>query len=266
MSKARKNRYTQIIERIFFSYYKEGAREISFEREDIQRAAKELAIKLPKNFGDVIYSFRYRVMLPESIRAKAPQGEMWVIRPAGRARYSFELAINQPITPNELLSETKVPDATPGLVAKYLLKDEQALLAKVRYNRLIDVFTGVTCYSLQNHLRTTTKSLGQIETDEVYVGVDKRGAHYVFPVQAKGRIDKLSIVQIEQDMAMCKEKFPSLICRAIGARFIEDNLIALFLFEEGEKGVSLSVEKHYRLVLPDEVTNEDLNVYLTRPL
>ena len=27
--------------------------------------------------------------------------------------------------------------------------------------------------------------IGQIETDEVYVGVDKQGAHYVSPVQAK---------------------------------------------------------------------------------
>ena len=45
----------------------------------------------------------------------------------------------------------KIPDATPGIVQKYALADEQALLAKLRYNRLLDIFTGVTCYSLQNH-------------------------------------------------------------------------------------------------------------------
>lgn len=89
----------------------------------------------------------------------------------------------------------KVPDATPGIIAKYALNDEQALLAKVRYNRLLDIFTGVTCYSLQNHLRTTVPNMGQIETDELYVGVDKRGVHYVLPVQAKGGKDKLGIVQ-----------------------------------------------------------------------
>jgi len=49
--------------------------------------------------------------------------------------------------PNPLLSETKIPDATPGIIDMYALTDEQALLAKVRYNRLVDVFTGVTCYS-----------------------------------------------------------------------------------------------------------------------
>lgn len=29
----------------------------------------------------------------------------------------------------------KVPDSTPGLIVKYALSDEQALLAKARYNR-----------------------------------------------------------------------------------------------------------------------------------
>ena len=37
---------------------------------------------------------------------------------------------------------TKVPDATPGVVSLYALGDEQALLARVRYNRLIDIFIG----------------------------------------------------------------------------------------------------------------------------
>ncbi len=41
----------------------------------------------------------------------------------------------------------KVPDATPGLVTKYALDDEQGLLARLRYNRLIDIFTGLVCYS-----------------------------------------------------------------------------------------------------------------------
>jgi hypothetical protein len=66
------------------------------------------------------------------------------------------------------------------------LNDEQSLLAKLRYNRLIDIFTGLTCYPLQSHLRTTLRDGSQIETDEIYIGLDKRGAHYVIPVQAKG--------------------------------------------------------------------------------
>jgi hypothetical protein len=64
-----------------------------------------------------------------------------------------------------------------------------------------------------------------VETDEVYVGVDKRGIHYVFPVQAKGGKDQLGIVQIEQDFALCADRFPTLLCRALAAQFMEDDLI-----------------------------------------
>jgi hypothetical protein len=65
------------------------------------------------------------------------------------------------------------------------MTDEQALLARLRYNRLIDVFTGVTCYSLQSHLRTTVQDIGQIETDEIYVGIDRRGAALRYPCSGK---------------------------------------------------------------------------------
>lgn len=162
------------------------------------------------------------------------------------------------------MAVTKVPDATPGIVAKYAFDDKQALLAKVRYNRLVDIFSGVTCYSLQNHLRTTVPEMGQVETDEVYVGVDKKGAHYVFPIQAKGGKDKLSIVQIEQDFAVCATKFPLLVCRPIAAQFMGEGVIALFELESGEYGVTVASEKHYKLVSPKEVTDADLETYRGR--
>lgn len=258
------NRYAQIIESIFFNHYTEGATEVCFERREIETVAQELGINLPKNLGDIVYSFRYRVALPESIRSKATEGKHWIIRPAGRSRYCFVLVTEQVITPTTMKAETKVPDATPGLVAMYSLDDEQALLAKLRYNRLVDIFTGITCYSLQNHLRTFLAGIGQVETDEIYVGVDKKGRHYVFPVQAKGHSDKLNIVQIEQDFALCASKFPDLICRPIGAQFIEKNLIALFEFESTPEGVKWSEEAHYGLVPHEEVTPEVLRSYQER--
>src|SRR4030043_1999840 len=261
-----KNRYSQIIEAIFSKYFQKGSKEIPFERSDIVTVAKKLRIKLPKNLGDVLYSFRYRTPLPDSIIGKAPKGFEWIIRPAGRARYKFVLATKSAIVPSKILAETKIPDATPGVIGKYKLNDEQALLAKLRYNRLIDIFTGLTCYSLQNHLRTTVPDMGQVETDEIYVGVDQRGAQYVFPVQAKGGTDQIGIVQIEQDFALCNRKFPSLICRPIAAQFIEGNFIALFAFEESENGVALCDEKHYRLVPPEQMTDEDLENYRKRTI
>ncbi|MBI5031114.1 MAG: hypothetical protein HZB51_11345 [Chloroflexi bacterium] len=259
-----KNRYTRLIEEIFDKHYKEGDREVEFERSDLTKAAIKLKIDLPKNLGDVLYSFRYRNLLPNSITSKAPTGFEWVIRAAGRSKYRFVLVNKSAITPSEILAETKIPDSTPGVIAKYALNDEQALLAKLRYNRLIDIFTGLACYSLQNHLRTTVQGMGQVETDELYVGIDKRGVHFVLPVQAKGGGDRIGITQIEQDMAMCAAKFPALVCRPIAAQFMEENIIALFELDVTTEGIKVTSEKHYRLVQPNELTPEELEKYKTR--
>lgn len=258
------NRYSAIIEKIFLTKFKRGMKDVEFKRDEIEKVAKLLKIKLPKNLGDLIYSFRYRTPLPESIRSTAGKGKAWIIRPAGKAKYRFALVADKPLVPNESLTTTKVPDSTPGVIVKYALSDEQALLARVRYNRLVDVFTGVACYSLQNHLRTTVTGMGQVETDEIYVGVDKRGVQYVFPVQAKGGKDSLNVVQIEQDIAMCAEKFPSLISRPLGAQFMSNDVIALFEFESADQGIGIASERHYKLVPPEDVTEDDLRRYRQR--
>ncbi len=258
---APKNRYTQILERIFQGRFHPGAREVPFAREEIVEAAAALGLDRPKNVGDLLYTFRFRARLPESIRSTAPPGETWIIRPRGKAQYALVLVKHVEIRPQEGMSVTKVPDATPGIIAMYALSDEQALLAKIRYNRLMDIFTRITCYSLQSHLRTTAPGIGQTETDEIYVGIDTRGAHYVLPVQAKRRGDRHNVVQIESDLAMCEEKFPSLVARPIGAQFLDDDTIALFAFERSDDGVTLSEERHYRLVPPDELSAEDLVAY-----
>lgn len=258
------NAYIAIIEEIFFSKFEPGMTRVDFERSDIAAAAQRRGVKLPSNVGDVIYSARYRKTLPESIQSTAVTSHEWIIRGAGRARYCFVLARPISLSPNEQLATTKVPDSTPGVVARYALGDEQALLAKVRYNRLIDIFTGITCYSLQNHLRTTVSGIGQVETDELYVGVDTKGCQYVIPVQAKGGSDALNIVQIEQDMALCESRFPALVCCPVAAQFMRDDIIALFAFEKTEGEVAISLERHYKLVEASELTDEDLVAYRRR--
>ena len=262
---AKANTYSQIIEDIFFRYYSDGDSVVHFAREDIVRSAERLDISLPKNLGDVVYSFRHRRPLPEAIIQRAPVGQSWVIVGKGQAKYAFELKQISKIQPDRMLPITKIPDATPGIVARYALTDEQALLAKLRYNRLVDIFTGVTCYSIQNHLRTTVRSIGQIETDEIYVGVDKRGAHYILPVQAKGKADQIGVVQIEQDLALCNEKFPDLVARPIAAQFMDDETIALFEFDnDPEDGVVKLAERHYRLVPEQDLSSEELRIYRSR--
>jgi len=163
------NLYAQIIESIFFAHHKRSVWEFDFGREEFQAAAKKLKIQVPKNLGDIVYSFRYRAALPKSVQAKAPSGKYWIIRPAGRGRYRFVAVDEWKIAPTPGLSETKVPDATPGIVTKYSFDDEQALLAKLRFE-----------------------------------------------------------------------------------------------FEEGENGVTRAMEKHYRLVPPEQITPDDLKLYQER--
>ena len=184
-----------------------------------------------------------------------------MLRKVGRSQYKFVLSAQWTLSPNPALSVVKVPDATPGVISRYALGDEQALLAKLRYNRLVDLFTGLTCYSLQNHLRTTVAEIGQVETDELYVGLDRRGCHYVLPIQAKGGCDRMSAVQIEQDIALCAEKFPALVCRPLAAQFMAGEVIALFEFEDTEEGVRVREERHYRLVPQEQLTVEELSRY-----
>jgi len=261
----RPNRYEQIIEKVFYAHFTTGRTEVSFDREEFEGACRELKIPLPKNLGDVIYSFRYRIVLPKAIQETAPTGKSWVIKAAGRGRYTFVAVTPLRIQPNESLVETKVPDATPGIISMYALTDEQALLARIRYNRLIDIFTGVTCYSLQSHLRTTVPGIGQVETDEIYVGVDKRGAQYVFPVEAKAVRESLGSLQVDQDLALCAARFPHLICRPIGAQFTASGLIALFEFEASNGEIRIASERHYRLTPPEQLSLEELKTYAQRP-
>lgn len=266
MAKASLNRYERLIEKIFLDGYQEGSIEVPFTREDLVSSATALKIQLPKNLGDVLYSFRYRSPLPPSIIATQNKEREWVIEGTGRARYAFKLVTLNRITPNPKLVTIKIPDATPEIIARYALSDEQALLAKIRYNRLIDIFLGVAAYSMQNHLRTSVKGTGQVEIDEVYTAVDRHGRHFIIPVQAKGGSDKLSVIQTKQDIECCAEKFPDLICRPLSTQFMADDLIAIFELSMEDDQVKVVDEKHYRLVPGDSISAKDLQNYANRSL
>lgn len=118
---AKKNRYTQIIEKVFLEHYKKGATTVEFSRNELLELAKRSGIEIPKNVGDLVYAFRYRKELPQSIASKAPHGTNWVIRPAGAARYKFVALRFSTIEASQQLAETKVPDSTPGVIESYAL-------------------------------------------------------------------------------------------------------------------------------------------------
>jgi hypothetical protein len=64
------------------------------------------------------------------------------------------------IVPRPDLIAIKIPDATPEIIAAYALTHEQSLLAKVRYNRLIDIFLGIDLFACRTTCRPV-KDMGR---------------------------------------------------------------------------------------------------------
>ena len=263
---AKAAQYVSIIAHIFKKHWKKGIEEFEFHRDEMVEAASILGVERPDNLGDVIYSFKFRRELPAEVRDTAPEGKTWILEGAGHGRYRFRLVAQggNIFKPREDLAAIKIPDSTPEIINSYALGDEQALLAKVRYNRLIDIFLGLTTYSLQNHLRTQVKGMGQIEIDEINVGLNRNGAHYVIPVQAKGGSDRLSPVQTMQDAECCRVKFPDMICRPVSAQFMEGDVIALFELTVEQGSALIVEERHYKLVPGDQLDAKLLRQYSAR--
>jgi len=260
-------KYGQIIEWVFHQNYQPDKVRVHFNREELVRASEVLGLERIKNLGDIPYSFRFRRELPESIQNTAPEEAEWIIVGAGVGEYQFRLASPGKIQPTPYIKPVQVPDATPEIVRHYAPgTDEQALLTRARYNRLVDIFTGITCYSIQNHLRTTVSDIGQVEVDEIYVGINKRGTHFVLPCQAKSPGDKFGIVQVIQDIALCQERYPSAICKPIALQFTDENGVAILELGIREKDETLKLniveEKHYELVPRSQISDAELRVLM----
>lgn len=261
MAKKSRGLYRGVIERIFFAHWGPSLTQFEFDRSEIDKFADELDIERSDNPGALIYDFRFRRALPEKILETQPEGLEWIIEGAGTSRYRFRLTKVTRILPNQNLVSISLPDATPEIIRAYALDDEQALLAIVRYNRLIDTFLGLTTYSLQNHLRTTVSGIGQIEIDELYIGLDRLGCHYVIPVQAKGGKDQIGVVQVGQDLSYAAENFPQIRCRAIAAQFMADRTVALFELTIIDGDVKVVDERHYKLVPASELDDRAVRDY-----
>ena len=257
------NKYDRVIERVFLNNYKPGDIRVAFNREELVDACNELNFERIKNIGDITYTYRFRSELPQSLTDKLNDGSDWIIIGTGVGNYEFRQAQPGNINPSENRQRIKILDATPEIVKYYATgTDKQALLTKVRYNRLIDIFTGLTCYSLQNHLRTNISNVGQIEIDEVYLGVNKRGAHFAIPCQAKSPGDRLGIVKVMQDIEFCRNRYPNVLCKPIALQFLTQNDVAILELsvDEEEDIFRLSVvdEKHYKLVATNGITESEI--------
>jgi hypothetical protein len=252
--------FSELITTIFRNHYHKGITEFEFALDELIQVAKTAKIKLPKALNEIISDFRFKTAMPDEIAKTAPKGFKWVIK-VGRENYSMKLRRVNRFTPSNSWHQIKIPDVTPTLVADSALTVKQAVLAKVRYNRLIDIFLGVTAYSLQNHLRTTVPEIGQIETDEIYVGVRNTGQQFVIPVQAKGGKDKIGAVQVEQDLALCRHKYSLLTPRPVAVQSMttdKGEVIVMFELVEDNDEIKVLDEKQYRLVPSSEITPDDL--------
>lgn len=102
------------------------------------------------------------------------------------------------------------------------------------------------------------------EVDEIYVAVDRYGAQFIVPVQAKTGTDQIGVVQIMQDLAACAEKYPGLVARAVAAQFMPNGVIALFELTIQDGDMRVVSEEHYKLVPASDIDDSDRATYARR--
>ena len=179
----------------------------------------------------------------------------------GKAKYAFAKLSESPIVkiPTDLYC-VSLPDATPEIVLEYAGSDEQGILARLRYNRMLDIFLGITCYHLQNHLRTSVKNKGQVEIDDLYVGLNSGGKQFVVPIEAKSATDHLSKTQIQQAVDFAQERYPKLILRPVGIQELKDDSLILIEFASGSHPDEIKIVemRRYKLVPISEVPLDEL--------
>lgn len=156
--------------------------------------------------------------------------------------------------PNDLLANL-VPDATPAIILEYTGDDEQGILARIRYNRLLDVFLQITCYHLQNQFKTVIKNKGSCEIDDLYVGLNTNGVQFVIPVEAKSANDRLNKTQIVQMIDFAKARYPTLTLRPVGVQEMKDGSLAFVEFQPANHPDDIKIKevRRYKLVPISEV-------------
>ena len=273
--------YRRIIEQAFKSCFSEaalrrGQTEFIFERSELEQivGAVRGAQDRAKNTSDTIYYYRYRQKLPVSIAQHAPDDHEWIIRDLGKraetTRYAFCLVKALRIEYDPAIIPVKMLDATPAMISRYADHDEQALLASVRYNRLLDAFLEMPCYSLQSHMRRSMHPSDgvsgiQVDVDEMYVAVDGHGIQYAVPVEAKVGTENVGRVQIEKNALLAIASGPKVLSGRLesnirkAAELLRRRHIVMFEFEFLANGdLQVVRQAQYYLVPSDYSEYESL--------
>ena len=242
--------YDQIIAELFNRLYKHGETQLAFTKRDIEKVIADLDLEI-RNVPDIAYTYRTgRSPLPVEILKHGH----WAIDGAGKGKYVFVKLTRSPYfdLPGDL-ENVPIPDSTPQVVLRYQSNDEQAMLARVRYNRLVDTFVSLTAYQLQGHFRTTVQNLGQVEIDDLYLGVDEDGHWYALPIEAKVGDERLGIAQIRALTLFAKEQFPDLKVRPLGIKLLSDGTLLFIEFNSQTGFDTIAVRRYKRYELVREV-------------
>jgi len=232
--------YDNVILEVFQRNYREGATYLKFRKDELGEVCNKHGITI-RNIPDIIYTYRSRRKLPAEILDKGH----WAIEPAGRGAYAFRLLSNPPYfeIPFSDYAPVDIYNAIPEVVEGLLRQDEQSLLTRILYNRLVDIFTGLTCFHIQNHYRSFVKGVGEVELDALYVGVDKTGTLFVLPIEAKSQAESEMIgrIQVSQMAKLVHQDFPELKHRILAAKALADGTIALVEFNDQEDPDALRI-------------------------
>ncbi len=219
---------------------------LPFLKEQVEQAIADLGLVI-RNPPDIPYTYRTgRSALPDAILR---HGHWAIDSDEGKGGYVFVRLERSPYFDiPEDLEAIPVLDATPQIVLKYQESDEQALLARLRYNRLVDIFTSLTAYHLQSHFRTTVAG-GQVEIDDLYIGVNTEGQGFLIPIEAKTYRERLGVTQIAQMTGFAAEHYPELPVIPVGVKVMQDDsfLFVEFTSERDLNKIASRRYKRYRL-------------------
>jgi hypothetical protein len=225
------SQYDRVILEVFQRHYQEGLDRLSFRKDELAEACSKHNITV-RNMPDVIYTYRARRPLPDQILATGH----WCIEAAGKGAFVFRRLRNPPRfdIPFKDYAPVEILEAIPEVVGQLLRQDEQSLLTSVLYNRLVDVFTGLTCFHIQNHYRGFVTDVGQVEIDALYVGVNKTGTLFIIPVEAKsaGESEMIGRIQVSHMARLVRQDFPQFPRRLLAIKQLDDGTTAVLEFDD----------------------------------
>jgi hypothetical protein len=112
----------------------------------------------------------------------------------------------------------------------------------------------LTTYHLQGHFRTTVVDTGQIEIDDLYIGVDVDGRGYILPVEAKiaSPKEQLGVFQVTQMVKFAQQQFSNLTVRPIGLKLMADDTFMFLEFTPETDPNLIATERYKRYQLTRE--------------